>query len=1010
MQWLSLHLLKAALPADFAPLIAIITYPNQAQETYNLDVLIAFKVLMRLSILQNLLRKQSRAISLLLAGLALVASTNLPSAAANTTEGSVIPMLPELSQTPETMDKLGGLEDAANKLMDAHQLDKALIKWQECYGLSIEMKYSEGQGRALTNMCRIYRDRGQLSHAKELGENAIEVLSGVINKRALAKARVELAQVYFAMDNPAWAGQQLSTALEEFAASGASDAPDAARVLAMTGDVLIKRGQIKEAIQFYQGASSFYGQANDRRREVGLRIYTSQLLNEMGWYTAAAEETKRAVTVAGETKDPTIFVPALAAQGNALYNLGEFANALSSYDAGRVAPVNYKDELTAAQILAGYGSCLAATGNVDFAVQCLDKAYSVFRQKAPAAHQAILLNTMGCTEAKAGQDAKAIQHLTQALDLLAISQHRVAKLNVIVLQNLAICEMRTGDARSAKAHLRQALEVLKKNPNTLLEARTYACLGEVCLNMKEVQESETFLRQGIALSEKIHDDASSWRDYTNLARLQVAQRQDAMVTESLTSALSFFRSPQAGLFPSPEQLEFPSPRESIGHQLVSLLVSQKMPDAALLVCEQLKDETFINDWYRQGGQVRSSDKGIYNDLTEERSHLHAAESNITPDKALADWQKWMARFSELVNENPQLARLIAPVPVRVEEITKRVKETHITIVDYLIGIHSTVVFVIGESGNIETFTLATGRKQLDAQIAAFLASTTNKTSTTPETATDNGMQILRTLGRELMPTEIRQLLPKDPEKVVVIVPDGALFNLPFSALIDESGKYLVQEHTLTCLPTLSGIANADVPLIGDSASGIVVATPNTGQSVASGSEARAITNVFGTELVAKVTGKESEIANFQQQAQGKSYLHFALPLNLPQSNALWAVLPFFTNKEVSGGKLNAVGLFKLPLTSDVAIWSGTVVNPKDTHGQAIKMFSRGLGYAGCKSVLMSLWQAPEYSRATEIGEFYKNKKDGLSEAQALRNAELLAISKNASPRNWAAFQLFGLGM
>lgn len=959
--------------------------------------------------MQNLLRKRSRAMSVLLSTLALVASTNLSSlASVPSVDSNGIPMLPELAQTPETMDKLAKLEDAANKFMDAKQLDKALVKWQECYGLSIEMKYAEGQGRALTAMCKIYRERGQLSHAKELGENAIELLSNVANKRSLAKCRVELAQVYFAMDNPAWAGQQLSTALGEFAASGATDAPDAARVLAMTGDVLIKRGQIKEAIQFYQGASSFYGQANDRKREVSLRIYTSQLLNEMGWYTAAGEEAKKAVNIAGETKDPTVFVPALAAQGNSLYNLGEYANALLSYDAGRVVPISYKDELTAAQILAGYGSCLAATGNVDFGAQCLEKAYTIFKQKAPAAHQAILLNTLGCTEARAGQDTKAIQHLTQALDLLAISQHRVAKVNVLILHNLAICEMRTGDGRSAKSHLNQALEVLKKSPNPLLEARTYAALGEVCLNLREVQESEGFLRQGIALSEKIHDDASLWRDFTNLARLQVAQRQAEQVSESLTSALSFFRSPQAGLFPSPEQLEFPSPRESLGHQLVSLLVSQKMTDSALLVCEQLKDETFINDWYRQGGQVKTADKSIYNDLSEERAHLHAAEANISPDKLMPDWQKWMGRFTDLAHENPQLARLIAPVPVRAEEIIKRVQETHVTVVDYLVGTHSTIVFVIGETGHIETFTLQAGRKQLDTQIAGFLSTAANKA--TAESTADNSTQLLRTLGQELLPNSVRQALPKNPDKVVVIVPDGALFNLPFSALMDESGKYLVQDHTLTCLPTLSAITNTDTTMIGDASQGVVVATSNTGQSVASGSEARAITNVFGTDLVAKVTGKEAEIGTFQQQAQGKSYLHFALPVNLPQQNALWAVLPFFTNKEANGGKLNLVGLLKLSLPSDVAIWSGTVVNPKDTHGQAMKMFSRGLAYSGCKSVLMSLWQTPEYVRATEIAEFYKNKKDGLSEAQALRNAELLAISKNASPRNWAVFQLFGLGM
>jgi CHAT domain-containing protein len=42
-------------------------------------------------------------------------------------------------------------------------------------------------------------------------------------------------------------------------------------------------------------------------------------------------------------------------------------------------------------------------------------------------------------------------------------------------------------------------------------------------------------------------------------------------------------------------------------------------------------------------------------------------------------------------------------------------------------------------------------------------------------------------------------------------------------------------------------------------------------------------------------------------------------------------------------------------------------------------------------------------------EFYKGKQEGLNQAQSLRKAQLLALSKDPSPKSWAAFQLLGPG-
>jgi CHAT domain-containing protein len=65
--------------------------------------------------------------------------------------------------------------------------------------------------------------------------------------------------------------------------------------------------------------------------------------------------------------------------------------------------------------------------------------------------------------------------------------------------------------------------------------------------------------------------------------------------------------------------------------------------------------------------------------------------------------------------------------------------------------------------------------------------------------------------------------------------------------------------------------------------------------------------------------------------------------------------------------------------------------------------------AGARSTLATLWLVDAESTAQLIGEFYKNLKNGLTKAEALRQAQLSLISSNiySHPYYWAAFILVG---
>ncbi|PWT99322.1 MAG: hypothetical protein C5B53_05545 [Candidatus Melainabacteria bacterium] len=921
-----------------------------------------------------------------------------------------IPSLVDLPQTPESIERVSKLEDEGEKLFVNHILDKALAKWQEAYGLSLEMKYSEGEGRALTNMCRIFLERGQYVKAKYMGENAIEVLSGVSDQKALGRAHLFLAQAYFGLDNQLWAGQQLDLAMKAFTASGGNNAPDTARLMTLAASVLMNMGKVKESIQFYEAAATYYTQAADYARAIASHLRVVDILLAMGMSTAALEEAEKAVGVARSSPDQlSNMVAANCALANCRYALGEFPQAKKLYEqvAVQAGKLNGQqlNNVSRANINLGYGSTLLACGEVEQARQCLEHALTSFKSAGISLAQAQSANVLGVLEASVGNNEKALEYLSEALDLNNLINPKNDVFHIQILSNVASVEARLGKSRDARLHIEQALGPAKKMKDQTQVGRLLASDAEVALLLADQALADQCLAKAIEASSAASDDSALWREHALLAKIQHDEHRNKEARDSLVSALSFFRSPQAGVFPSPERISYPTSREDLVEQLVALLVSEGMTDQALLAAEQLKEEKFINEWLRHGGQVRSEDADLYNDVVSQRSHLHAAETASDPAKIVKEWQAWINRFHSIITQNRVLARLIAPVPTTVPEITKAVQSSHGTILDYLIGRDSTVVFALG-GPHINAVVLPVGRKKLESQVSSLL-SAVPKSEDQGDRARMTEKRILQSLYAELITPEVEAQLPTNPDHMVAIIPDGILFNLPFAALVNSQGKYFIEQHTIT-LASSMGLLLDSPPRYSDDFS-LVVASVGLNGDGASDDEANQISGLFEPETVTRLLGKDADIKAIQEQAKGKAVVHIANDLTFSASNPFKSVLPLSPSKEEANKKVTADSLFGISIPSDLLVWSGASVNAKDVQGNTLQVFTRGLNYAGVRNVLTSLWVEPNPQRTSELIDFYKNKQAGMNQAESLRKAELIALSKDPSPHTWAAFQLVGPG-
>ena len=908
-------------------------------------------------------------------------------------------------RTNQSIDQVRRLGQEASKLYNAGQREPALSKWQEMYGLAQDIKYSEGEGEALSNMARFYVDAKQYVKAKYLGENAIELLANSSEQQTLAKARIALAQAYFGLDNPVWAIQQLDAALKILNLSQSKDPAEAASVMYLCASLCVQFNKPKDAIRFYQEAATYQTQANNYGEAVRIRATLVGLLIEMGWFTAALEEAEKVMSIAktAPTDSNALQIPALQATANAQYALNDYAEARRTYDKLFALLPQIDQKMISEQVKAnlnnGFGFVLAAIGDYDQAKQHLTAAFNYFKTVRDNFNAAQTANAIGVLEANEGNYGKSISMFHQAIDIHAVISPRAVKLNADTLLNMAAVEYRSGSFREAKLHLESAVAITAKLKNSSMRARLYQALAEILYKSSDITNAEANINKAIAEADKVKDDSILWRAYVMKSRIQKGRQEVELAKESITSALSYFRSPQSGDFPTVDTLGFPVSREDMAYHLAEGLASNGMTEQALLAAQQLKEENFVMEWMRQGGQVKPEDKDVFLEMSSMRARLHSAEAASTPDQLTKEWQSWLERFRALSASNKSLARLISPMPVSIQEVLSTIQKNNAVAVEYLCGSEATLAFTIDSQGRISSTRIAFGRDRFKSQVRTLLASV-NKTAgdTAPG---DNIRTVLASLYSELFPAGVRQFLPKTPDQMIVIIPDGPLFNLPFAALVDEKGQFLVQNHLLTMASSLTVLLDS-TPAHNDDFS--IVMASNQAKA-----ELDQISNAVGPERVTVLQGKQIGLSNLEEQARGKSALHIPAKVAFPENNSLRSMLPFTI--EVDGGAraISADRLFGSKMGNDLIVWSASSVNSKDGKGNALKIMSRGLGYAGARNVLMSLWSQPDAQRIDELVNFYKNKQAGMNPAQSLRKAQLAAISKDPDVKNWAGFQLLGPG-
>ena len=175
-------------------------------------------------------------------------------------------------------------------------------------------------------------------------------------------------------------------------------------------------------------------------------------------------------------------------------------------------------------------------------------------------------------------------------------------------------------------------------------------------------------------------------------------------------------------------------------------------------------------------------------------------------------------------------------------------------------------------------------------------------------------------------------------------------------------------------------------------------------------EVEILSSLFEGESLKQQNASEYE---FKQKAGSYDVIHLATHAIIDDINPMKSRLLFSSELDsLEDGNLHAYELFNLDLSASMAVLSACNTGFGKVHkGEGVQSLGRAFAYAGCPSIVMSLWPAPDEATSEIMQIFYAELADGASKDAALRTAKLAFLENQPDfllhPFYWAGFIVQG---
>ncbi len=290
----------------------------------------------------------------------------------------------------------------------------------------------------------------------------------------------------------------------------------------------------------------------------------------------------------------------------------------------------------------------------------------------------------------------------------------------------------------------------------------------------------------------------------------------------------------------------------------------------------------------------------------------------------------------------------------------------------------------------------------------------------------------RPLARQLGDALLASALDGLPATVttLVIVPDDALWRIPFDALALRNGRWLIERYAVATSPS-AGVSvtlwhralHTGPPTLlafGDPSFGAGDREDDTTPlALRSAARTASLPRLPGTAREVREVGRffSNPMIRLRDDASaaylehttltGYRVIHFATHAVVDDNGTTGAGLALSPGDGLDGFVSDG-DLAALHLDADLVVLSAChTAGGMVLGGEGVRGLTAPLLQAGARSIVASEWPVDDAHTVSMVVAFYTALARGLSTADALRDAALRTLRDGAAPREWAAFRLIG---
>lgn len=652
-------------------------------------------------------------------------------------------------------------------------------------------------------------------------------------------------------------------------------------------------------------------------------------------------------------------------------DLGQYTEALESYQQALTIYKELGDRNSQGKTLNNIGVVYLHLGQSKKAVEFYMQALAIHRELGDRQTEGVTLHNIAFLYDRAGQYTQSLEFNQQALVILREVGDKAGQAKT--LNNIGLAYLALRQYTQALDFFQQALTIRREVSDRLGEGVTLQNIGEVYKYLGQEQQALDFYQQALAIHQQVGNRYFEGLAFNSMGEALFKFGKFARATEILFAGIEVWESMRPGLTDSNKISIFETQMGTYNRLQMSLIAQNKF-NSALEISERSRARAFV-------------------DLLALR-----------------------------LSQNSQSPPTIKPPTI--EQIQQVAKSQNATLVEYSIIFDSLYIWVIKPTGEVAFKQV--DLKSVKGTLKDIITSSRDSIgvrgrgiAVSPRANSTSQTKQLRELYQILI-QPIVDFLPKDPNARIIFIPQEELFLVPFPALQDESGKYLIQQHTILTAPAIQvlelthqqrqRVSGKDLLVVGNPTMPSI--PPEAGQPPqqlpslpGAEKEALAIARILNTKAI---IGKDATKAAILQKLASAKIIHLATHGLLDDFNGLGvpgavALAPAGNDN----GLLTASEIFDLKFNAELVVLSACDTGRGRVTGDGVIGLSRSLISAGVPSVLVSLWSVPDTPTASLMTEFYQNLQKQPDKAQALRQAMLKIMKQHANPRDWAAFTLIG---